>query len=100
MNLKLCYLGPNADLARSLDISASNINPFKIISSLDFQRAYKTQYEILQIKNANKLALLGHQAAKACFLENGNEYDIHMAYLKACNILESCLLYTSDAADE
>ena len=98
MNLKLCYLGPNADLARSLDISASNINPFKIISSLDFQRAYKTQYEILQIKNANKLALLGHQAAKACFLENGNEYDIHMAYLKACNILENECPYTNIVA--
>ena len=98
INLKLCYLGPNADLAISLDISASNINPLMIISSLDFQRAYKTQYEILQIKNANKLALLGHQAAKACFLENGNEYDIHMAYLKACNILESECPYTNIVA--
>jgi Xaa-Pro dipeptidase len=97
-HLKLCYLGPCPDVATSLDISTHNINPQKVISYLDFQRAYKTQYEIAQVRNANKLALIGHRAARECFLANGNEYDIHMAYLRACNILESECPYTNIVA--
>ena len=97
-HLKLCYLGPCRDVAAALDISTRSINPQKVISYLDFQRAYKTQYEIAQVRNANKLALTGHRAARECFLANGNEYDIHMAYLRACNILESECPYTNIVA--
>ena len=85
-------------MAAALDISTRSINPQKVISYLDFQRAYKTQYEIAQVRNANKLALSGHRAARECFLANGNEYDIHMAYLRACNILESECPYTNIVA--
>ena len=65
---------------------------------LNFKRAYKTEYEVLQIKEANKLAIVGHQAARECFLNDGNEYEIHMAYLKACSILESDSPYTNIVA--
>ena len=97
-NLKLCYLGPCETVATSLDIASHNTNPRKIISYLDFQRAYKTEYEIVQVRNANKLALQGHKAAKECFFSNGNEYDIHMSYLRACNILEAECPYTNIVA--
>ena len=94
----LGYLGPNLTLASSLGITESSINSKKLIFYLNFQRAYKTKYEVAQLKEANKLAILGHQAAKKCFLDHGSEYDIHMAYLKACMILEHESPYTNIVA--
>ena len=94
----LAYLGPNPNLAQKFNISNNHTNPQKVINYLNFQRAYKTEYEILQIKNANKLALVGHQAARECFLDGGNEYEIHMAYLNACSILETESPYTNIVA--
>ena len=94
----LAYLGPNPNLAKQFNISNNHANPEKILNYLNFHRAYKTKYEILQIKNANKLALAGHQAARECFLDDGNEYEIHMAYLKACSVLEAESPYTNIVA--
>jgi Xaa-Pro dipeptidase len=95
---KIGYLGPNAKLANLLGIADSAINPENLILYLNFKRAYKTEYEIMQLRQANKMAILGHQAARDCFLNHGNEYDIHMAYLQACTILENDSPYTNIVA--
>ena len=97
-NDDLAYIGPNPTLAEKFNISTSQINCQEILNYLNFKRAYKTEYEVLQIKEANKLAIVGHQAARECFLCDGNEYEIHMAYLKACGILESDSPYTNIVA--
>ena len=97
-NDDLAYIGPNPTLAEKFNISTSQINRQEILNYLNFKRAYKTEYEVLQIKEANKLAIVGHQAARECFLNDGNEYEIHMAYLKACSILESDSPYTNIVA--
>ena len=97
-NDDLAYIGPNPTLAEKFNISTSQINCQEILNYLNFKRAYKTEYEVLQIKEANKLAIVGHQAARECFLSDGNEYEIHMAYLKACGILESDSPYTNIVA--
>ena len=97
-NDDLAYIGPNPTLAVKFNISTSQINCQEILNYLNFKRAYKTEYEVLQIKEANKLAIIGHQAARECFLNDGNEYEIHMAYLKACSILESDSPYTNIVA--
>ena len=97
-NDDLAYIGPNPTLAEKFNISTSQINCQEILNYLNFKRAYKTEYEVLQIKEANKLAIVGHQAARECFLCDGNEYEIHMAYLKACSILESDSPYTNIVA--
>ena len=97
-NDDLAYIGPNPTLAGKFNISTSQINCQEILNYLNFKRAYKTEYEVLQIKEANKLAIVGHQAARECFLNDGNEYEIHMAYLNACSILESDSPYTNIVA--
>ena len=97
-NDDLAYIGPNPTLAEKFNISTCQINCQEILNYLNFKRAYKTEYEVLQIKEANKLAIVGHHAARECFLNDGNEYEIHMAYLKACSILESDSPYTNIVA--
>jgi len=94
----LAFLGENQNLANSLGIDDDKINPSSLIAYLDYCRAIKTNYELDQLRAASKIALKGHAAAKLCFLEGGTEFQIHNAYLNACNILEEESPYTNIVA--
>jgi Xaa-Pro dipeptidase len=92
------YLGSNQQLAVQLGIAPDAINPLQLLHFLDFQRAYKSDYELEQLREANRLAITGHWAARDCFLDGGNEYMIHRAFLDTCNILEEESPYTNIVA--
>ena len=94
----IAYIGGHADIATSLGIDKSLINPKRLLAYLDFSRAVKTDYELEQLRAANRLALLGHAAAKARFLEGGSEYEIHMAFLQTTQNLEDECPYTNIVA--
>ncbi len=85
----LAFLGEDETLAEELGIRPESINNRSLLNYLDYFRAYKTHHEIEQIRSANQLALEGHAAACDCFLNGGNEFEIHLAYLSACGITES-----------
>lgn len=92
------YLGENVALAQEWGIAQAHCNPPGLMAYLDFQRAVKTHYELEQLRAASELALRGHAAARRSFLQGGTEYDIHMAYLQACQILEEETPYTNIVA--
>jgi Xaa-Pro dipeptidase len=92
------YIGGVDDIAASFGIDKSLINPKKLLAYLNFSRAVKTHYELEQLRAANRLALLGHAAAKVRFLEGGSEYEIHMAFLQATQNLEDECPYTNIVA--
>ncbi|MSR10724.1 MAG: Xaa-Pro dipeptidase [Gammaproteobacteria bacterium] len=96
--LKCAYLGENTSLANSWGIATGQCNPASLLAYLDFHRAVKSPYELEQLRAASKLALQGHAAARQCFLQGGSEYEIHMAFLTACNILEEESPYTNIVA--
>ena len=98
LDAEVGYIGPNESRAAEIGINKTAINPEAIIHYLDYQRAYKTPYEINQLKEANRLAIAGHAAARDCFLNGGNEYQIHMTYMEACNMLEEESPYTNIVA--
>lgn len=91
----LAFLGENRELAIELGIAAAHINPPHLLSWLDFNRAVKTDYEIARLRQANALALSGHAAAEQSFRAGGDEYDIHLAYLAACRVLDQELPYSN-----
>lgn len=95
---RVAFLGENTTFARELGLDQRLVNPSALIHNLDFHRAYKSNYEIEQIKAANTEASIGHNAAKNCFENDGSEYDIHMSFLQACNILEEDSPYTNIVA--
>jgi Xaa-Pro dipeptidase len=95
---RLAFLGEGVDLAASLGISQTLINPPALLNWLDYERAYKTPYEVHRLADANADALAGHQAAHDTFLNGGSEFDIHMAYLLACQVLDQELPYSSIVA--
>ncbi|PKH19558.1 Xaa-Pro dipeptidase [Enterobacterales bacterium CwR94] len=80
---RIAYIGPVAERARQLDILAENINPKPVIDYLHYHRSYKTKYELFCLREAQKIAVVGHRAAKEAFLSGMSEFDINMAYLTA-----------------
>jgi Xaa-Pro dipeptidase len=58
-------------------------NPEAVINYLEYQRSYKTPYEIALMRQAQRIAVRGHRAAEAAFRAGRSEFDIHMAYCSA-----------------
>ncbi|MEQ8955078.1 MAG: Xaa-Pro dipeptidase [Gammaproteobacteria bacterium] len=94
----LAYLGPSEALAQTLGVNANLINPPALLHYLDFHRACKTEYEVVQLREANRRGLTGHAAARRCFLEGGNEFEIHRAFCEASAQLEAETPYTNIVA--
>ncbi|MFM1897594.1 MAG: hypothetical protein RLZZ385_2668 [Pseudomonadota bacterium] len=95
---RVAFIGEAVDFARTCGIDAHRINPDALLAQLDYQRAYKSPYEIERLRQANRLALQGHDSARQCFLDGGSEYQIHMAFLQACQVLEQETAYTNIVA--
>lgn len=64
-----------------------------LVKALDELRMYKTPYEIACLREANRLAIAGHQAAQAAFIGASAELDIQLAYLAASRQRESNVPY-------
>jgi Xaa-Pro dipeptidase len=58
-------------------------NPLAVIAYLEYQRAFKTPYEIAMMRQATRAGVRGHRAAEAAFRAGRSEFDIHMAYCSA-----------------
>jgi Xaa-Pro dipeptidase len=69
------------------------VQPTLIINALDELRLFKTPYEIACIREANRLAIAGHQATQAAFIGASGELDIQLAYLGASRQRESNVPY-------
>lgn len=87
----MAYLGEYLEVARALGFN--EINPEPVLSYIHFYRAYKTPYEQACLRIANKMAVAGHNAAKAAFYAGGSEFDIQLAYLAAARQTENEMPY-------
>lgn len=67
--------------------------PAALVNALDELRMFKTAYEIACLREANRLAIAGHQAAQAAFIGASAELDIQLAYLGASRQRESDVPY-------
>lgn len=94
----LVYLGEAPVLAQMVGAEADSDASAALRHYLDYQRAYKSGYEIEQLQEAATRALKAHVAARELFLEGGSEYEIHQAYLSSCQALEDETPYTNIVA--
>ncbi|WP_039924751.1 Xaa-Pro dipeptidase [Alishewanella aestuarii] len=78
---RLAYVGEYLEVARALGFT--EINPEPVLNYLHYHRAYKTEYELACMREANRLAVTGHRAAAAAFYAGGSEFEIQLAYLAA-----------------
>ncbi|QIZ78205.1 Xaa-Pro dipeptidase [Ferrimonas lipolytica] len=75
------YIGAHADHAEKLGLS--RVNPQELLNAIHFGRSIKTQYEIECMREANRIAVLGHEAARDAFMAGATEFEIQQAYLAA-----------------
>jgi Xaa-Pro dipeptidase len=69
------------------------VNPEKLLTRLDYERAIKTPYEIECLRMASRIGAQGHLAAAERFYAGGSEFDVYFDYLRACNAREQELPY-------
>lgn len=73
-------------------------NPAALINHLHFHRAVKTEWEVANLRVANKLAAKAHIAARDAFLAGASELEIHHAYLASIGFRECEVPYNSIVA--
>src|SRR5688572_29318511 len=58
-------------------------NPPAVVNYLEYQRAYKTAYEIAMMREATRIGVRAHRAAERAFRAGSSEFGIHLAYCQA-----------------
>jgi Xaa-Pro dipeptidase len=77
------YLGPHIQKARDAGLQTDLTN---LKHRLNWERSYKTSYELHCVKEATQIAARGHRAAKDAFSDGGSELDIYNAYLSGARL--------------
>jgi Xaa-Pro dipeptidase len=85
------YIGDAFPELASWEVAA--VNPANLMGRLDFVRAAKTPYELQCLREANRLGALGHQSAVQAFEAGASEFEIELAFLRACGLREQELPY-------
>ena len=75
------------------DLDEEQWNPPQVLNAIDFQRRGKTDYEHACVREATRLAVPAHLAAKEAFMAGASELEVASAYLKACYCSESEMPY-------
>ena len=69
------------------------VNPRALMRMLDYDRAVKSPYELLCMREANRLGARGHLAATRAFAAGASEFEIELEFLTACGLREQELPY-------
>lgn len=85
---RVAWLGPKHP-ALSEQGKAVEIDPAGLKAELTYHRAYKTDFEIECLAEANRRAVAGHRAAAEAFFRGASEAEIYRDYLAASEQLES-----------
>lgn len=82
------YVGPDPAWAARLEIAPEAIEPRAFLAPLDWHRAYKSGYEQACLREAARIAGLGHAAVRSGVAAGRSERELHAAYLAATGHLE------------
>jgi Xaa-Pro dipeptidase len=91
----LAFVGRDLEVARALGVASQAVEPAVLMAVLDWFRAYKTPYEISCMREAQRLAGLGHRAVRSGVSAFWSEFDLHLAFLAASGQVEIELPYPS-----
>ncbi len=92
---RTAYIGDRQEEATAHGILRDALNPLELTSRLDWDRAYKTEYEVDCLAAASKLGVRGHAAAERAFREGASELQIHQTYVEAVGCTDKDLPYES-----
>jgi Xaa-Pro dipeptidase len=89
---RVAYIGDTFPELSSWGVG--EVNPRRLMRYLDYGRATKTPYELACMREASRLGVRGHLAAEQAFTEGASEFEIELAFLKACGMREQELPYS------
>lgn len=92
---RAAFIGSDAAEAAANGVAASAANPEALLARLDWERSYKSPYEVECLAEATRKAAPGFRAAEAAFRSGASEMEIHLAYLTAVRSKEEALPYTT-----
>ena len=75
------------------DWGLGEVNPAPLMRRLDYPRATKLPYELVCLREASRMGARGHVAALAAFQAGASEFEIELAFLRACGLREQELPY-------
>ncbi|HEY0661614.1 MAG TPA: Xaa-Pro dipeptidase [Lysobacter sp.] len=58
-------------------------NPADVVNYLEYQRAFKTPYEIAMMREATRIGVRAHRAAERGFRAGASEFGLHLIYCQA-----------------
>jgi Xaa-Pro dipeptidase len=70
------------------------VNPRRLMRHLDFERAIKTPYELVCLREASRLGARAHEAAQQAFATGASELAIELAFLAVSRQREQDLPYS------
>lgn len=73
-------------------------NPKALLTCLDYDRAWKTGWEVECLREATRLGLAGHRAVRAGFDAGCSEYELGLLFLAACGQTDAELPYPAIVA--
>jgi Xaa-Pro dipeptidase len=85
------FHGPNPERARSLGMRC---NLEDLIHRLNWDRSFKTEYEVAAMREANELAAVGHKRASTLFYEGASEMEIYHGFHESTGTTIEELAYT------
>jgi Xaa-Pro dipeptidase len=97
---RVAYIGDEPDAARSAGIQDAALNHAELVARLDWERSFKSAYEVGCLEEAEKIASWGHRAALAAFDKGASELEVHHAFLTACGCVEADLPYPTIIAHD
>src|SRR5688572_3285356 len=73
-------------------------NPQAVVAYLEYERAFKTPYEIEMMRAASRIGVRAHRAAERAFRAGASEFGIHLAYCQAAGQDANDLPYSNIVA--
>ncbi len=92
---KTAFVGGAEEEASAHGVAAACRNPKALVARLDWERTYKSDWEVDALLGATAKAAPAHRAAEAAFRRGAPEIEIHHAYLAALGEVEEALPYTT-----
>ncbi|HVT05157.1 MAG TPA: Xaa-Pro dipeptidase [Thermoanaerobaculia bacterium] len=88
---RVAFIGEEHEGLHSWDLGKRN--PASVLAHLDFNRAWKSDYEVECLREANRIAIKGHRVVARAFREGLSEFETHIEYLSATQHAEHELPY-------
>ncbi len=92
---RVAYVGDEPAAARAHGFPRAALNPAGLLARLDWDRSFKTPYEVDCIEEAERIAARAHAAARAAFEQGASELEIHQVYVRAAGCVDKELPYES-----